>query len=261
LATQGSVVGSGAKPFDVILFDLGNTLLYFEGDWGEVLAEQNRVLSHCLADMGCQFDVDTFAAYYKAWMDAYFSARDVQTTEIPAEKLLRTAIDQFGHAPISNESVLSALNCSFAVSEAHWKLEADAIPMLTTLAQQGYRLGLVSNANYGPNVHHLLEMNDLKHHFETIVISAEVGVRKPGTHIFEVALDAMHCRPESAVMIGDRLDWDVIGAHNAGLAAIWITRRVEKKAGVMDDPAGPERPDATIERLEELPSLLTHWKK
>jgi len=256
-------MNSRVKPFDVVLFDLGNTLLYFEGDWGEVLAEQNRVLSHCLADMGCRFDVDTFAGYYKDWMDAYFSARDVQTTEIPAEKLLRTAVNEFSHASLSDGALLSALNCSFAISEAHWKLEADAIPTLTMLAQQGYRLGLVSNANYGPNVHHLLETNNLSDYFKTIVVSAEVGIRKPAAHIFEVALDAMRCRPSSAVMIGDRLDWDVLGAHNAGLSAVWITRRVEaeKETGLADDLDGPLRPDAAVERLDELPSLLAHWEK
>jgi len=252
---------SKVKPFDVILFDLGNTLLYFEGDWAQVLAEQNHVLSHCLADMGCSFDVDTFAAYYKKWMDSYFSARDVQTTEIPAENLLRTAIKDFSHAAVADEAIVSALNCSFAVSEAHWKLEADTVPMLAALSRLGYRLGLVSNANYGANVHHLLEMNKLAPYFDTIVVSAEVGIRKPSASIFEIALSAMHCPPGSAVMIGDRVDWDVVGAHNAGLSAIWITRRVEKKVATEAELAGSARPDAIIERLEDLPELLAYWKK
>jgi HAD superfamily hydrolase (TIGR01662 family) len=253
---------SRIKQFDVILFDLGNTLLYFEGDWEQVVAEQNRVLSGCLADMGYNFDIDAFAPYYKKWMDAYFAARDAQTTEIPAENLLRTAITEFGHAIVSEEAIRSALNCSFAVSEAHWKLEADTIPTLAALARQGYRLGLVSNANYGPNVHHLLEMNKLNAYLDTVVVSAEVGIRKPAVRIFEVALNALRVPPTSAVMVGDRLDWDVLGAHNAGLPAVWITRRVAMKAGSSgNDLAGPVRPDATIERLEELPTLLADWKK
>jgi HAD superfamily hydrolase (TIGR01662 family) len=253
---------SNVRPIDVVLFDLGNTLLYFEGDSGQVLAEQNRVLSHCLKDMGLQFDVDAFAKYYKDWMDAYFAARDAQTAEIPAENLLHTALTEFDRtATLPREELFSALNCSFAVSEAHWKLEADTIPMLTTLSQQGYRMGLVSNANYGPNVHHLLEMNRLNSYFDTIVISAEVGIRKPAAPIFTTALKAMHAEPDSTAMIGDRLDWDIMGAHNVGLAAIWITRRVDQRdIASAKYLTGPVRPDATIGQLADLPALLAEWK-
>jgi FMN phosphatase YigB (HAD superfamily) len=55
-------------------------------------------------------------------------------------------------------------------------------------------------------------------------------------------------------MVGDNLDADIRGAKNAGLYAVWISRR----AGPSGDDQPRVQPDATVGKLTELPALLDY---
>ena len=50
-----------------------------------------------------------------------------------------------------------------------------------------------------------------------LVVSEEVGARKPDSRIFEIALERLGAKPEQAVLVGD---WklDALGARSALLA-------------------------------------------
>lgn len=62
----------------------------------------------------------------------------------------------------------------------------------------------------------------LSQYLDLIIASAEEGIEKPDLKIFELALKRANCLPENAVMIGDRLDNDIIPAKRMGLKTIWI---------------------------------------
>ena len=47
-----------------------------------------------------------------------------------------------------------------------------------------------------------------------------MGVKKPHPEIFSAALQMAQVRPECALMVGDDLEADVLGALNAGIQAI-----------------------------------------
>jgi len=55
---------------------------------------------------------------------------------------------------------------------------------------------------------------------DAVVISEEVGFRKPQREIFELALSTLGVEPTEAVMIGDSVTSDVEGALSAGIHAI-----------------------------------------
>jgi HAD superfamily hydrolase (TIGR01549 family) len=80
-------------------------------------------------------------------------------------------------------------------------------------------LALVSNT--APAARRWLQRNRLERYFGAILLSCEVGISKPDEGIFREALDAVICRPEDAVMIGDRLDADIAPALRLGL---WTLR-------------------------------------
>lgn len=54
-----------------------------------------------------------------------------------------------------------------------------------------------------------------------IIVSEEVGETKPNPKIFNVLLERYNLKPDNAVMIGDSLEKDIIGAKNAGIKSIW----------------------------------------
>lgn len=113
-----------------------------------------------------------------------------------------------------------------------------------------YRLGLVSNFDHPPTVHRVLEHYHLTPYFDAIVISGEVGWRKPRKEIFEVALSLLGITPWESLHVGDTPDADILGAQATGMHVAWFDRR----GAALDSNIPP--PDYTIRELEELPLIL-----
>lgn len=92
---------------------------------------------------------------------------------------------------------------------------------LEALRGRGLRLGLVTNGA-GNHQREKLEKTGLADLFEAIVISGEVGVRKPDPAIFTKALEQLGVSASSALHVGDDPERDVDAARKAGLSAAWI---------------------------------------
>ncbi len=59
---------------------------------------------------------------------------------------------------------------------------------LEYIKTQGYRMAIVSNFDYAPTAYKLLDNFEITNLFEEIVISEEVGWRKPKDIIFQTAI-------------------------------------------------------------------------
>ena len=103
-----------------------------------------------------------------------------------------------------------------------WVEYPDAKPLLDDLVDREFRLGIISNAT--DLVRKVLDNLRFTKYFETIVVSAEVGVRKPDPRIFQIGVDSLKVMPNRAIYIGDRFAIDVQGASKAGLNAILLDR-------------------------------------
>ncbi|MCI4347705.1 MAG: HAD family hydrolase [Thermoplasmata archaeon] len=57
-----------------------------------------------------------------------------------------------------------------------------------------------------------------------LVCSEQVGVTKPDPHIFQVALHRADAQARTSVMVGDSWEFDVVGAVEAGIRAVWFHR-------------------------------------
>ncbi len=243
--------------FQNIFFDLGSTLMYYDGAWPEALLQSAQQLGAALQNAGCQLDLPEFLDEFHRRMSEYFVKRDSEFREYTTEFILKTQLADFGHADVPLSVVRSALAQMYAVTQAHWHIEEDTLPTLETLQRAGYRLGLISNAGDAADAHALIDKAHIRPYFQSIVISAEVGYRKPAARIFEAALDEMKAAPDESVMVGDLLQADVVGAHNQGMRAVWIARRVDSP----ENRALAKRvqPDGVIQSLTELPPLLSRW--
>lgn len=92
--------------------------------------------------------------------------------------------------------------------------------VLKQLNQKGYHLGII--ANQSPGTKNRLENWGLLKYFDIILASAEEGISKPDIEIFNRALKRANCLPVNAVMIGDRLDNDIVPAKKIGMKTVWI---------------------------------------
>jgi putative hydrolase of the HAD superfamily len=92
----------------------------------------------------------------------------------------------------------------------------DAIPLLKALGQEGVLAGVVSN---GRSLFQRAKLagSGLLPLLDVVVISEEVGFKKPDPRIFKVALDALRCPPEEAMFVGDSEETDVLGAKEVGM--------------------------------------------
>jgi putative hydrolase of the HAD superfamily len=85
-----------------------------------------------------------------------------------------------------------------------------------------HKLGVVTNYSCGPTARKVFRKLNFDKYFDAIVVSAEVGYRKPNRMLFEIALKELNSTPEKAVMIGDTFGADIVGARNMGIRNILI---------------------------------------
>jgi putative hydrolase of the HAD superfamily len=101
---------------------------------------------------------------------------------------------------------------------ASWECAAEAGSVLGELARRGLVLGIASN--FDERLRHvaagLPELAPVRH----LVISAEVGWRKPAPEFFAAVLDATRLPPERILFIGDDPENDLDGARAAGMRAL-----------------------------------------
>jgi HAD superfamily hydrolase (TIGR01549 family) len=122
----------------------------------------------------------------------------------------------------------------------------DVIPCLEEL-HGSHRLGVI--ANQPGEVRAAMRRDGLDGYFEVWGVSDELGVGKPDPALFELSVKAARVAPDAAVMVGDRLDYDMRPAKRVGMRAIWMLR-----GEAPDDPT-PEQlaeTDGAIRGLAEL---------
>lgn len=100
-------------------------------------------------------------------------------------------------------------------------LDPEAVRVIGELKRAGLRVGCISNTEDG-RLEELLEMIEIAEHFDLLVDSHVVGLRKPDAVIFHHALEKLNVAPHEAVYVGDSYGHDVVGAQRAGLRAILL---------------------------------------
>ena len=141
----------------------------------------------------------------------------------------------------------------FGLTKTPWHSEdevpyADAEETLGYLRERGYQLGII--ANQVPGTAERLKGWGLLKYFEIIAASAELGAAKPDKAIFEKAFEMADCNAEEAVMVGDRLDNDIVPAKLLGMKTVWIRNGL----AVYQENVGEA--DAVIDGLSELKTIL-----
>jgi len=243
----------------VVLFDLGSTLLYFDGDWRDVFTRSRSQLVQALESAGFAIDAQIFPQVFGERLDAYRNERESEFIEHTTLFILRSLLEENGFSGVNEAVLRPALKAMYAVSQEHWRVEEETLPTLNALKESGRRLGLISNAADDADVQTLVDRAGIRGYFDTILTSARVGRRKPHPLLFRTALDHWPARPDQAVMVGDTLGADILGAQEMGMANVWVTRRADRIDNRSHE--GTIQPDAVIPTLSELPALLENWEQ
>ena len=231
--------------------------MYFDAPQQEVLDQADRAMVKSIARAGYELDFVQFFNEFKTRIHEYYHERDTDLIEYTSEFVLRQTLAKFGFPDPPQEHIEQALNALYSVTQTHWQPEDDAVITLQQLKSDGLRLGLISNASNANDVDVLIDKGNFCPFFDQILVSAAVGFRKPHPRMFELALDFFKVASHEAVMVGDTLDADILGANRMQINSIWITRRVD--AAIHNRQSQTIRPTAVITALNQLPKMIRHW--
>jgi putative hydrolase of the HAD superfamily len=244
------------KRYQAILFDLFDTLVDLNGDRFPLIkvGDEERhstggVVYEALRESYSHIRFEQFyQAFISVSQEMERRRREVER-ELPSQDRFRLLLRRLGiespPEPVVERLVSVHMDEMFKVME----LPPERRRMLEELKPH-YRLGIVSNFDHPPTVYRLLRHYNLDQFFNTIVISAEIGWRKPRKEIFWRALTSLQIPPEETLFVGDTPGDDIIGAKGVGMDVVWLNRRGQPL------PVDIPQPEYEISRLEDLPGLL-----
>jgi len=123
---------------------------------------------------------------------------------------------------------------------------------LVQIKDKNPRLAIISNFDHAPTAYELLDKFGIKEYFERILISVEIGWRKPKADIFLEAFDLLGINPEDTIFVGDSYEADVVGSKGVGMNVIWINKHYEP---IKD---GRFKPDYVVSNFSEIKKYINH---
>ncbi|MGN7453643.1 HAD family hydrolase [Paenibacillus pasadenensis] len=130
----------------------------------------------------------------------------------------------------------------------------DALGILKRL-RRDYRIGIIANQSAGTADR--LRSYGLLEHIDEVFASAELGLAKPDPKLYEYALQATGCPPERSLMVGDRIDNDIVPAKHLGMRAVWVRQGLALR---QYSPSRISLPDGVIDVIGELEGWLASWR-
>jgi HAD superfamily hydrolase (TIGR01549 family) len=110
-----------------------------------------------------------------------------------------------------------------------------------------YNIGILGQ--YGNDFKKYLEEENILKYFTFSEIQDDYNITKPDTRYFEAILKRCACKAEESIMVGDRIDKDIIPAKLIGMKTIRVKVGIHKN----QEPRIPEEiPDLTVENIKEI---------
>jgi putative hydrolase of the HAD superfamily len=116
---------------------------------------------------------------------------------------------------VFNDSLGSALSPSEYVGALEFAVLPGVKDALQRLRAHGLAIAVVANWDF--SLHEHLRRHGLRESFAAVVVSAELGARKPDPAPFLTALEQLGVAPDRAVHVGDHPPHDEVGASAAGM--------------------------------------------
>ena len=197
-----------------IFFDLGATLV----DESDVYKSR------------CEFAIKQLNITSEEFMNKVYEEAKISPTPI------RTAAEAYGVALPEWDNSLEKLY--------------EAVPDIIKGLYGKYKLGIIANQSLGTQER--IDNWGIGKYFDVVMASAEAGCAKPDMRIFKLALQKAKCEPNEAVMVGDRLDNDIVPAKKLGMKTVWVRQGYAIYQSIDDES---KIPDYIVDSIDELIGL------
>lgn len=225
-----------------ILFDVWHTIVEPEVDSREYYRIRVRALLNSCGVPAA--DLDRALEAYLQVHEEIENIRSDRLVEIPAAEEVRRFFSRLGLDCDVGPAQLRAFAEPFLKAT---RVKEGAVAAIQFARKSGFALGVLANSPHPGMIRERLRMAGLEKFFDAILVSAEVGYRKPHPRAFLSALEALNAPPQGAIMVGDDPKADISGAKSIGMTTVWV-----KREGL----APPEEADAIVESLADLPRAL-----
>lgn len=230
------------KRVKAVAFDAVGTLIY---------AEPSVSSTYCLLlneTCGVVVAPDRVRAVLSARLSDRTSGDNLSTSEALERSFWYDLIAELVDDRSRRETAFETLFAHFA-KPGNWRCFDDVAATLRFLKSRGLMLLLASN--FDQRLHAVkagLRELDL---IDSVVVSSEVGWRKPSANFFrDVSLHA-GCEPGEILFVGDDLSADVIGSSQCGMHAVWL-KRFPNVAANANPPESFPAAAFKVQQLQEL---------
>jgi len=205
-----------------IIFDLDGTLVH------ERLHLVNFIDQHFKA-LGMEFTKaqlkESGTWFHKFWERPDTFARDMACRSLEDDVAFWLDYLTYYHAYLGTgqtvvETILPQLARSIASREHHVSVKQGTESTLSTLKEQGYTLGVLSN-RYNP-IDKVLQAYGLDAYFSFAYTAGELGAAKPDTAIFDEFAARAGISLEESVYVGDNYWLDALASRRAGMTPILL---------------------------------------
>lgn len=240
------------QKIEAIGFDLFNTLITMDPHG---LNEANSRLMQSLRQSGFAFEDDLFKQAYRAAYIRLLEESRQTGRETHNRFWVSEALKSHGYnIPPDDSRIAVAVEAYFSAFCQFCFLLPGTRETLGVL-KQSYRLGLLSNFTHGPAAREIIERVGLVEFFEVILISGELGYRKPHPLVFDRLIEHLALEKDQIIFVGDDPEADIAGAKSAGIQPVWTTYVFDQELPIAKLVPFPE---ATIQD-NEVPRIST-WE-
>ncbi|KAF5292935.1 hypothetical protein FQA39_LY13815 [Lamprigera yunnana] len=164
---------------------------------------------------------------------------------------IKSAYEDFlCHLVDANEDVVDEIYRKWLQLRFAYLAITPEIKLLINKLRPNYMLGLITN---GPSNAQWEKINLLKlrDYFDIILVSGDLPWEKPNQRIFQKACDYLGVEPYKCIMVGDKIETDILGGIQAKLGGtVWVP------LSSADIESNQHYPDCIIQTVIDLPSLL-----
>ncbi|MBE6368738.1 MAG: HAD family hydrolase [Lentisphaerae bacterium] len=142
--------------------------------------------------------------------------------EFDVAKIFQQIIGDYHTRPLENTAELARSTAVVFRAAGRYKLECyDGVYEIMRDLKKRFLLGAVSDGQSLWAVPELQSVN-LEDFFQTVVVSGDLGYRKPDIRLFKQALDALQLAPQEVIFVGNDMYRDVYGAHAVGMKTVFF---------------------------------------
>lgn len=203
-----------------VIFDYARTLVSFHLDHDDLIRTMARALP--LLD-GPPMTAEAVVDGVLMPLDRRLLHRDGALDEVDYGAAYAHAWADAGHHP--SPVVLHRI---MDLEQEFWRraarLAPNALPTLPELRRRGIRLAVCSNSPYpGAYIAAQLRHLGVEELFDAVVVSSDIGRRKPAPEIYRAALDRLGVDAAQALFVGDQVAEDYEGPRRSGMRAVICT--------------------------------------